>query len=297
VTATVSSLPVWPADVPVHPAAELFPLMSGSDFDELVRDIKENGLVTPIVRTPDNLILDGRNRYRACEAAGIRPVYEVHAGEPWRFVISTNLHRRHLTDSQRAMVAAKIAERARGGWNHVNRSKASSEALESAPPTQDEAAQLLNVSRSQVQRARIVGSRWPEAAALHVEGVGTADTPRASRWTPSAPCAGPGVASTTRRLNPCSPVRYQRGTRRCAPDALISSEGIAGTRHRPARTIGALSRSPTLKGKGCASEAHPLQPSSGRWQPDLLWEFGCASGLNPSRGAQSADARTAGGGA
>lgn len=168
-TATVTSLPVWPADVPVHAAAELFPLMSGADFDELVKDVRANGLVTPIVRTPDGLILDGRNRYRACLAAGVRPVYEVHGGEPWRFVISTNLHRRHLTDSQRAMVAAKIAERAHGGWAHVNRPKLSDDDLGNLPPTRAEAAQMLSVSPSQVDRARVVEKRGTESLKTAVE--------------------------------------------------------------------------------------------------------------------------------
>jgi hypothetical protein len=154
-TATVTSLPVWPADVPVHPAAELFPLMGGAEFDELVKDIRENGLVTPIVRTPDGLILDGRNRYRACSAAGVRPVYQEHGGEPWRFVISTNLHRRHLTDSQRAMVAGRIAERAHGRPKNRPDGQFSEEGA-AEPPTQPEAAAMLNVSERQVRRARTV---------------------------------------------------------------------------------------------------------------------------------------------
>lgn len=164
-TATVTSLPVWPASVPVHPAAELFPLMSGSDFDELVKDIRTNGLVTPIVRTPDGLILDGRNRYRACLAADVRPVYEVHDGEPWRFVISTNLHRRHLTDSQRAMVAAKIAERAVGRPKMSSDDGISREAI----PTRTEAAHMLSVSPSQVDRARVVEKRGTENLKTAVE--------------------------------------------------------------------------------------------------------------------------------
>jgi hypothetical protein len=104
------------------------------------------------------LILDGRNRYRACLAADVRPVYEVHGGEPWRFVISTNLHRRHLTDSQRAMVAGRIAERTRGGWEHVNATKVPDGTLVRGqePPTIAEASTLLNVSERQVKRARIV---------------------------------------------------------------------------------------------------------------------------------------------
>jgi len=53
-----------------HPLAGLFPLMEGAEFDELRDDIKKHGLREPLCEYEGKL-LDGRNRYRACEAAGI----------------------------------------------------------------------------------------------------------------------------------------------------------------------------------------------------------------------------------
>jgi ParB-like chromosome segregation protein Spo0J len=129
-----------------HPLANLFPLIEGVEFDELVADIKANGLSEPIV-VFDDKILDGRNRYRACVAAGVQHRVMPYRGAPLAFVISKNLHRRHLDESQRAIVAARIATLKQGARTDL----ASIEAM-----SQADAAELLNVSRSGVQRAREV---------------------------------------------------------------------------------------------------------------------------------------------
>ena len=140
-------------DFEFHPLANLFPLIEQQDLEELAADIKTNGLNDPI-DIYQVKILDGRNRYRAAQAAGIeleprhfrdfRP--ELH-GDPLVYVISKNLKRRHLNDIQRASIAAKIANLGRGG----DRSK---------PPIGglpvEQAATTLNVAQRQVERARVV---------------------------------------------------------------------------------------------------------------------------------------------
>jgi hypothetical protein len=81
-----------------HPLADIFPLMEGAEFDELVADIKANGQRDPIILF-DGQILDGRNRYRACLAAGIKPDViegDIWVGNPAAYVISVNIRRRHL---------------------------------------------------------------------------------------------------------------------------------------------------------------------------------------------------------
>ncbi|HET6882661.1 MAG TPA: hypothetical protein VFI31_21010 [Pirellulales bacterium] len=92
----------------VHPAAALFPLMHGSELELLVEDIVKNGLREPIVLY-QGLILDGRNRLHACELAQVEPRFIGWDGEgsPLAFVLSRNLHRRHLDESQRAVIAAR----------------------------------------------------------------------------------------------------------------------------------------------------------------------------------------------
>jgi hypothetical protein len=95
----------------IHPAATLFPLMEGAELEQLVTDIRANGLREEIV-LHQGLILDGRNRLRACELAGVKPRFiewDGH-GSPMAFVFSRNLHRRHLDESQRAIIAARAKE-------------------------------------------------------------------------------------------------------------------------------------------------------------------------------------------
>lgn len=144
------------ATLPVHPAAEIFPLLSGMAFDELVSDIRVHGLRQPIVLLA-GAILDGRNRFAACGEAGVEPRFENYTGpDPVGYVVSTNLHRRHLTESQRAMVAARIANLNHGGYR-----KTDQEANLPLEPftqgvTQADAADMLNVSERAVRSARAV---------------------------------------------------------------------------------------------------------------------------------------------
>ena len=93
-----------------HDLCLLFPPADDKTLDEMAADIKENGLSEPIYLY-EGKILDGRNRYLACERAKVKPTFKEYVGEdPLSFVISKNLYRRHLTDSQRAMLARKILE-------------------------------------------------------------------------------------------------------------------------------------------------------------------------------------------
>lgn len=94
-----------------HPSADAFPIPNESDFAALVDDIRVHGLIHPIV-VHDGLILDGRTRWKACEALGMKPktvAWTTDNGtSPTVYVISANLHRRHLTPSQKAAIAADL---------------------------------------------------------------------------------------------------------------------------------------------------------------------------------------------
>jgi ParB-like chromosome segregation protein Spo0J len=95
-----------------HPLADIFPLLEGTEFEELVADIKANGLIEPIV-VFEGKILDGRNRYRACLAAGVEPAFRPFMGDdPSAYGISLNLRRRHLTAEEKRELIAKLIKAA-----------------------------------------------------------------------------------------------------------------------------------------------------------------------------------------
>ena len=139
-------------NIPFHPLANIFPQMSGPDFEEFVASIKENGQRDCIVLF-EGQILDGRNRYNACIKAGIEPRFEeLQDGvDPLQFVIDHNLHRRHLTDDQRRMVAARIANLGKGRPDEKN------------PPhggiSQKQAAEMMSVDARGVEKAKAVVSK------------------------------------------------------------------------------------------------------------------------------------------
>jgi hypothetical protein len=137
----------WRDVLKVHPAAELFPLMGEAELRELGEDIKQNGLTIPIVighrdkHDGQFKLWDGRNRLDALEALGllaavkqkqaedtaptpqwrffvkrhpglwplpVNVVREDEGNEPYTYIVSANLHRRHLTAEQRRELIAKL---------------------------------------------------------------------------------------------------------------------------------------------------------------------------------------------
>lgn len=146
-----------------HPLSEIFPPLEGAEFDALVADIEKHGLVQPLVMYQGK-ILDGRNRWRACEKLGIKPkTVDYRGGDPVGHVLSLNLSRRHLSESQRAMVAAKVATLPHGG------DRRSDQAANLPVPSQAEAAKAVNVSERSVRDARKVVEHGSAALKKSVE--------------------------------------------------------------------------------------------------------------------------------
>lgn len=128
----------------IHSAAALFPPMSDAEFAELKADIETNGQQMPIL-VYRNKIVDGRERLRACHELGIEPVYK-DVGKldvpTQAFIVSQNLHRRHLSGGQRSLIAAKLSNTKKGANQHT------AEAV-----SQKQAAEACKVSADSVQRA------------------------------------------------------------------------------------------------------------------------------------------------
>jgi hypothetical protein len=146
-----------------HEYANLFPMLPEAELSTLAMDIKINGQVEPII-TYRGKILDGRNRYAACGMIDMPPWLSEFSGpDPLAYVLSHNLHRRHLSESQRAMIAARLATMKQGApvGNQNNRVEEKSN-----PPiggfdleiSQMSAAKMLNVGIKSVERANKVNN-------------------------------------------------------------------------------------------------------------------------------------------
>ena len=97
-----------------HPAAESFPMMGRESYRELLEDVRINGLYVPLV-VCEGMLLDGRNRAKACAELGIEPATETYDGNPWAFVWSMNGTRRDLEKTDRAIIK-EVIERKSKEW-------------------------------------------------------------------------------------------------------------------------------------------------------------------------------------
>jgi ParB-like chromosome segregation protein Spo0J len=149
-------------DYPVHPVAQWFPKMDDESYEALKVDIEAHGQSEPIVLWKKQLI-DGRHRLRACKELGIKPIVtDIPSSEdPLAYVISHNLHRRHLNTSQRAMIASKIANLGEG--------RPTKETAHKCAVSAEEAAATLSVSRRSVVNANQVIEHGAKAVQKAVE--------------------------------------------------------------------------------------------------------------------------------
>lgn len=134
-----------------HRLANMLPLIEGDEFEAFVEDVRVNGILHPTVMYEDQ-VLDGRNRERAGDRLGIVPQRVQFTGsDPAAFVMSANLHRRHLTLNQRAMAAAQYATLTAGR-------PAKGKIPTAVGISNDEAAKVVGggISSKSVERAKFI---------------------------------------------------------------------------------------------------------------------------------------------
>lgn len=136
--------------------------MTGQEFQSLVDDIKANGQREPII-LHDGMILDGGNRYRACLEAGVEPSFMKFGGENLvSYVLSANLHRRHMTPGQQAAIVASAQDWASAHGRGGDRKSNQSQAVDF--DTVEKRAAASGVSRVTQMKADKVAKEDPELA-------------------------------------------------------------------------------------------------------------------------------------
>jgi hypothetical protein len=156
-------------DLPHHPAADLFPPMTAGELQELTDDIRERGLLNPII-TLDGALLDGVHRLQACTLAGVEPRFTEWSGEggsPVAFAVSQNVRRRQLTSSQKAALAAEVLplfeqEAKERQGRRTDLMATVPESQKSAPTSRDQAAAVVGTGSRQVQEAKAIKERDPD---------------------------------------------------------------------------------------------------------------------------------------
>lgn len=138
-----------------HPLSALFSQfdLAGKDLDNLVADIKANGLLNPIT-SHDGMVLDGWNRYQACLKAKVRPLFSsLPPGlDPWKFVWAMNGQRRHMTAADLVSIHLKHEEMIRPRISEAGET----ERPKSDIPSVREISKELGVSRGTANLAQKV---------------------------------------------------------------------------------------------------------------------------------------------
>jgi hypothetical protein len=216
----------WRDLLPVHPAAELFPLMAEAELRELGKDIKAHGLVSSIVLYKGKL-LDGRNRLDALELVGIKfgfmygtepatrdKFFALHGcngdlpdndgtlvahldSDPYDYVIAANLHRRHLTAEQKRDLIAKLLKAKPETSDRViaKQTKADHKTVGKARSKLEGRGEIPHVER----RTDTKGRKQPASKPKQPSRKDLGAVPRADHASKSRPAAAAEVSTERRK--------------------------------------------------------------------------------------------------
>ncbi len=154
-----------------HELSAAFPRMSDEQFKALVDDIDENGLREPIV-VYKKKIIDGWHRYSACMELNVKSLkmVEYEGVDPAGYVLSKNLHRRHMDVSQRAFAVAKCVNWQEGAGRPSKSVDSAKESIQMNRLTLPQAAELAQVGESTMQRAKAATQAIDEVQDLVAKG-------------------------------------------------------------------------------------------------------------------------------
>lgn len=149
-----------------HEASNIFPLMDGDEYEQLKADIAKNGLREPIWIDADGKIIDGRNRHRACIDTGTPEQFRTWNGNGSliNFVISLNLHRRHLEKGQRAAIALDVLPmlEKEAKANTRTHTEQGYQRIENPVHAHEQAADLFQTNRQYVADAKNIKEKAPD---------------------------------------------------------------------------------------------------------------------------------------
>jgi N6-adenosine-specific RNA methylase IME4/ParB-like chromosome segregation protein Spo0J len=153
-----------------HEIVKLIPEMSAEEFEALKKNIAEHGLHEDIL-VHDAKLNDGRHRERACIELGIEPRYREWSGDcsVIALVLSLNVHRRHLSQSQRAVIAVEVLpmfesearERRLAGLKQ-GKELPSAHSHADGGKAAEHAASIIQVSPRYVEDAKAIKNQSPE---------------------------------------------------------------------------------------------------------------------------------------
>jgi hypothetical protein len=206
--------------LPVHPLSAIFPEMPDVELRDLAADIAVNGQQQPGTVWKGKL-LDGRQRNRACQSKGIKFKYVdrefASEAEALAFVVAANLRRRHLSESQRAMLGARLAGMLAKGAKGKGAAAGAQEmdvpanaaGRQTSSKTRDQAAAAVNVSPRLVQDAlKVRADGTPELVAAVNSGEVTvsaaakvADLPKERQAEVAATPGGVKAAASRMRVD------------------------------------------------------------------------------------------------
>ena len=208
-------------DVPIHPIADMFPMLRENELHDLAENIKSNGLRVPVLIC-DGQLIDGRNRLEACRRAGIHARAEILSPKTdiTNMIVSLNIMRRQMTSSQRAALAVAILPELREkAEERMKSGKTSSENGEAA----SQAANIFKTNSKYVTQAEKLRETNEELFKDVVSGKINLSAAIKASNKPDTEEPKPPVTSW--------PVIVEKLLELCRPDNFDSIQSIANEAH------------------------------------------------------------------